>query len=111
MVRDRREESGVIGLESRTTRHDARFTGKMLLWVGLMAMEQAHCVAALPNPLMLEVRRIQGPLQWTILAEKSVIEDGYLVLLDKPGLGVELAEDLASRFPYIEGHYAIQANR
>ena len=78
---------------------------------GLMAMEHAHYVAALPNPLMLEVCQIQGPLQWAILAERPVIEDGYLVLPDKPGLGVELAEDLKSRFPYIEGHYAIQVQR
>lgn len=78
---------------------------------GLMAMLHAHYVAALPQPLMLEVCRIQGPLQWAILAEKPVIEDGYLILPDKPGLGVELAADLEERFPYIEGHYAVQVQR
>ena len=76
-----------------------------------MAMAHAHYVAALPQPLVLEICQIQGPLQWAILAEKPVIEDGYLVLPDKPGLGVELAEDLEARFPYIEGHYAIQVSR
>jgi L-alanine-DL-glutamate epimerase-like enolase superfamily enzyme len=78
---------------------------------GLMAMEHAHYVAALPNPRVLELCMIQGPLQWAILAEKPPIEDGYLVLPDAPGLGVSLAEDLAARFPYIEGHYAVQVRR
>lgn len=78
---------------------------------GLMAMAHAHYVAALPQPLMLELCQIQGPLQWAILAEKPRIEEGHLVLPDKPGLGVELAEDLEERFPYIEGHYAVQVER
>jgi len=78
---------------------------------GLMAMAHAHYVAALPQPLMLEICQIQGPLQWAILADKPVIEDGHLALPDKPGLGVELAPDLEEQFPYIEGHYAIQVNR
>jgi L-alanine-DL-glutamate epimerase-like enolase superfamily enzyme len=75
---------------------------------GLMAMANAHLVAALPNPRVLELCMIQGPLQWGILAEKPTIEHGWLVLPDKPGLGVELAEDLEERFPYVEGHYAVR---
>jgi L-alanine-DL-glutamate epimerase-like enolase superfamily enzyme len=78
---------------------------------GLMTMANAHLVAALPNPRFLELCMIQGPLQWGILAEKPVIEDGWLLLPKKPGLGVELAENLQERFPYIEGHYAIQAQQ
>ncbi len=75
---------------------------------GLMAMANAHLVAALPNPHVLELCMIQGPLQWGILSRKPVIEDGWLVLPDKPGLGVDLAENLEERFPYIEGPYAVQ---
>ena len=76
-----------------------------------MAMANGHVVAALPNPRVLELCMIQGPLQWEILAEKPAIENGWLVFPDKPGLGVELAEDLEERFPYIEGHYGVQVNR
>ena len=54
---------------------------------------------------------IQGPLQWAILAAQPAIESGWLALPDRPGLGVDLAEDLPARFPYIEGHYAIQVQR
>jgi L-alanine-DL-glutamate epimerase-like enolase superfamily enzyme len=78
---------------------------------GLMATEHAHYVAALPNPRVLELCMIQGPLQWAILDEKPAIDDGWLLLPDKPGLGVTLAEDLEDRFPYVEGHYAIQVQR
>jgi len=78
---------------------------------GLMAMENGHLVAALPNPRVLEVCMIQGPLQWGILDNKPDFEDGYLVFPDRPGLGVDLAEDLEQRFPYVEGSYAIQVQR
>jgi len=78
---------------------------------GLMAVEHAHYVAALPNPRVLELCMIQGPLQWAILKDEPAIEDGWLVMPDKPGLGVELTQDLEARFPYIEGHYAIQVGR
>lgn len=78
---------------------------------GLMAMEHAHYVAALPNPRVLELCMIQGPLQWAILDDKPAIEDGCLVLPDAPGLGVDLADELEATFPYIEGHYALQVQR
>jgi len=78
---------------------------------GLMCTAHAHYVAALPNPRVLELCMIQGPLQWDILARPPAIEQGWLVLADRPGLGVELAEGLEARYPYIEGHYAIQVHR
>lgn len=78
---------------------------------GLMAMANAHLVAALPNPRVLEVCMIQGPLQWAILDEKPDIVDGWLHLPERPGLGVTAAADLEAQFPYIEGHYGITVER
>lgn len=78
---------------------------------GLMTMANSHFVAATSNARMQEVCQHQGPLQWEILAEKPEVRDGILQLPDKPGLGVELAEGLAEKFPYIEGHYAIEVQR
>jgi len=78
---------------------------------GLMTMANAHLVAALPDPRVLELNMVQGPLQWEILREKPVIEDGHLELPDRPGLGVELADDLEARFPYIEGSWAVRISR
>lgn len=78
---------------------------------GLMGMANGHFVAALPEPLMLEVCMIQGPLQWAILAQPPTIEGGHLLLPGAPGLGVELAEGLEEQFPFIEGHYAVTVSR
>jgi len=78
---------------------------------GLMAVAHAHLVAALPHPRVLELCMIQGPLQWGILAQPPVIEKGWLLLSDSPGFGVELAEDLEERFPYLEGAYWLQVQR
>ncbi len=78
---------------------------------GLMAMSNGHMVAALPNPRFLELCMIQGPLQWEIIAGPPPIQDGYLVFPNKPGLGVDLADDVEAKFPYIEGSYAIQVER
>ena len=78
---------------------------------GLLAVAHAHLLAALPNPHPLELCMHQGPLQWAVLAQKPTIEGGWLLLPDGAGFGVELEEDLERRFPYIEGHYAIQVIR
>ncbi len=78
---------------------------------GLMALANGHLVAALPNPRVLEVCQLQGPLQWAILADPPALTDGYLTLPDAPGLGVTLAPDLEAQFPYIEGHYAVEVER
>jgi L-alanine-DL-glutamate epimerase-like enolase superfamily enzyme len=77
---------------------------------GLMCIENGHFVAALPNPRVLELCMIQGPLQWEILQQKP-IAGGYLELPNRPGFGVDLAEGLTERFPYIEGGYAVQVQR
>ena len=78
---------------------------------GLMAMANGHLVAALPNPRVLEICRIQGPLQWDILEKKPAIVDGHLILPDAPGLGVEIPDDLEERFPFVEGHYGVTVDR
>lgn len=74
---------------------------------GLMAVAHAHAVAALPRPRVLELCMVQGPLQWGILREPPAIEDGHLALPAGPGWGVELADGLEERFPYLDGHYSV----
>ena len=78
---------------------------------GLMAMANAHLVAALPRPRLLELCMHQGPLQWGMLAQPPEIQDGWLSLPDRPGLGVQLSPGIEQRCPYIEGHYAIKVER
>ena len=78
---------------------------------GLMAMANAHAVAALPHPKVLELCMIQGPLQWEVLATEPTIKDGWLELPKEPGLGVNIASGLEERYPYIEGGYTISVDR
>ena len=78
---------------------------------GVMAMANAHVVASLPNPRVLEICQHQGPLQWGIVEDPPQIVDGYLVLPQRPGLGIDLHPEAHLRFPFIEGHYAIQVER
>ena len=89
---------------------------------GLMCMAHAHTVAGLPNAAavpseagrvqnVVELCEIQGPLQWGMLAEKPIIEDGWRHLPDKPGFGVALAENVAEKYPHIEGHYGVIVER
>ena len=78
---------------------------------GLMCMANAHAVAALPNPYVLELCMIQGPLQWGILAVKPHIEDGWLTLPPRAGLGVTLADGLEDLYPSVEGNYFIEVSR
>jgi L-alanine-DL-glutamate epimerase-like enolase superfamily enzyme len=78
---------------------------------GLMAMAHAHLMAALPRGHALELCMHQGPLQWAVLAQEPTIQGGWLLLPDRSGYGVALSEDLEARFPYIEGHYAVQVTR
>lgn len=78
---------------------------------GLMCMAHAHLVAAIPNIAIVELCQHQGPLQWGIVDRKPDFVDGHLLLPDRPGLGVELAENVATRFPHVEGHYGINVER
>jgi L-alanine-DL-glutamate epimerase-like enolase superfamily enzyme len=78
---------------------------------GLMTLANAHLVAALPHPRVLELNMFQGPLQWEMLRRPPVIRGGYLELPAAPGLGVELAEDVERRFPYAEGPWGVKVER
>jgi len=47
------------------------------------------------------------PLAEELLAEPLRIEDGYLVVPDKPGLGVEVDERVFERYPYRPGPWSL----
>lgn len=77
---------------------------------GLMARANAHVVAASPNGSMLEECMVQGPLKWGILKNGNPVSGGVMIL-DGPGLGDSVIDDLEQRFPYIEGHYSVEVFR
>jgi L-alanine-DL-glutamate epimerase-like enolase superfamily enzyme len=66
--------------------------------VGTLAA--VHFCAAIPNFLVLEFHASDVPF-WSDLVEgvgKPIIQNGFIVLPEKPGLGVELNEEVARKY-------------
>jgi len=70
---------------------------------GLITIANAHLLAAVPNRFLLETNMTANPLKEGLFREKVAVRDGYLTIPDKPGLGVELIDDLEEKYPYIPG--------
>ncbi|MFT5086423.1 MAG: galactonate dehydratase [Candidatus Latescibacterota bacterium] len=60
----------------------------------LSTVGDAHVCASVPNFLALEFHRFNDPTWDNVLnSDESVIQDGHVVMTEKPGLGVELNEE------------------
>jgi galactonate dehydratase len=67
--------------------------------IGTMA--SAHVCASVPNFLVLEFHWLHRDYWSTIIAEKEdIIKDGYITLSDRPGIGLELDEQVARQHQY-----------
>ena len=74
---------------------------------GLVAIANAHVMAAAPNRFLLESNMTPNPLKEGLFKEKLAVKNGYLDIPDKPGLGVELKEGLAERYPPLPGPWHV----
>jgi L-alanine-DL-glutamate epimerase-like enolase superfamily enzyme len=72
---------------------------------GFTTMQNAHLAAATPNLLMLEMCECFDPLREAVFKEPILFKHGYLDLSEKPGFGLEVAENVAKKFPYIPGPF------
>lgn len=63
----------------------------------LGTMAQAHLSSAIPNFCVLEFHGHDVPIWWK-LSDRRVIKDGFIDLTDKPGLGIELNEEVCSKY-------------
>ncbi len=70
---------------------------------GLIAIANAHLLAAIPNRFLLETNMTANPFKEGLFREKLAVKNGYLDIPNKPGLGVELIEGLEEQYPYIPG--------
>jgi galactonate dehydratase len=61
-----------------------------------------HVMAAVPNAPILEIGSAQQNPKWKDLFFGGLVtfRDGYAALPDRPGLGLDLDEKVAARFPY-----------
>jgi len=70
----------------------------------LSPVSTAACIqlaACIPNFALQEYPRGEGePPKSEIVRSPLKLEDGFLIIPDTPGIGVELAEDAAERHPY-----------
>jgi len=73
----------------------------------LVAIANAHLLAAVPSRFMLESNMTPNPLKEGLFKEWFGVKDGYFQLPDKPGLGVELKEGLEELYPPVPGPWNI----
>jgi len=67
----------------------------------LGTMCNIHTVAGVPNGHMCEFFLYDNPFREALFTEPYRPVNGYIMLNDKPGFGMELMPDLEKRFPYI----------
>ena len=70
-------------------------------------MANAHFVAAIPNREYCELNQTRNPLKEGIFQEPLTVERGTMTLPDKPGFGVELVDNVETKFPYVPGFYSM----
>jgi L-alanine-DL-glutamate epimerase-like enolase superfamily enzyme len=103
-------DAGVMGItETWYVSRMAHLQGQLCAphnWHGaLMTLMNAHIAGGIPNLIMLETNQTFNPLRTDLLKEPLVFRDGFLELPKKPGLGIEVIDDAAERFPFIPGTY------
>ncbi|MBX2921690.1 MAG: mandelate racemase/muconate lactonizing enzyme family protein [Chitinophagaceae bacterium] len=75
-------------------------------WVGgLTTISNVHLVAGVPGGHMCETNMTYNPLKWEIFKEPYEIKNGWLMIPDKPGYGVELIDNIEKKFPFSPGFY------
>jgi D-galactarolactone cycloisomerase len=67
---------------------------------GVALAASVHLSAALKNSIVMELDYTYNPLREELLCEPLAVQNGCLVPLDKPGLGVELNLDALHRFAF-----------
>lgn len=66
-------------------------------------MQNIHCGFACANTLIMEIPPAYGPLHREIVGDCFVMKDGMVLPPDTPGLGINLSDEVKSRFPFVPG--------
>lgn len=70
---------------------------------GASLMQNVHCGFACSNTTMLEIAPAYGPLHSELIGDSLKIKDGYVLLPERPGLGITLTDETIRKFPFIPG--------
>lgn len=65
---------------------------------GIIVAASLQLIAAIPNALFLEYCTAESPLRWELVDERFPLHDGHVTIPDKPGLGIELNEEVVDRY-------------
>lgn len=60
-----------------------------------------NLAATVPNFIIHEIMLTDGAFRKDITNEKVVFEDGYILIPDKPGIGIEVNEEEIAKHPYV----------
>jgi L-alanine-DL-glutamate epimerase-like enolase superfamily enzyme len=66
-------------------------------------MQNIHCGFACKNTVILEIPPDFAALHGEVVGDSFRFENGYVLPPQTPGLGIELADDLKNRFPFVPG--------
>jgi galactonate dehydratase len=66
-------------------------------------MQNVHCALACANTAIVEVLPVLGGLHTDIAGGSFVMEGGYLLPPEKPGLGIVLTDAIKNRYPFVPG--------
>ena len=58
-----------------------------------------HLLANIPNALILEHLEDDVPQRYEVITEQPIVENGHLIVPDKPGLGVDIVEEAIAKYP------------
>jgi L-alanine-DL-glutamate epimerase-like enolase superfamily enzyme len=72
---------------------------------GLITVANVHLMAAVANRFLLEINMTPNPLKEGLFKERFAVNNGYIEVPNKPGLGVELRDGLAEMYPPIPGNW------
>jgi galactonate dehydratase len=94
---------GITGAKKIAALAEAHYVG-VVPHNPLGPVSTAACLqvaACIPNFALQEYPLGEDqPPKSEIVKERLVCEDGFLLIPDKPGIGIELADDAAARYPY-----------
>lgn len=66
---------------------------------GVLVAASTHYAAAIPNGFMIEYTTSSSPLSRDLVSREIEFRDGYVTVpLDRPGLGIEIDEEVLKRF-------------
>lgn len=76
----------------------------MHVWgTGISLLANLHYSVTDPNCEIVEYCQLPNPLRESMLPAGFEVEDGRATVPDKPGLGLDMPDDLAEEFPYRPG--------